>query len=114
MPNENDVYRRLQEHLDNMPVGFPATESGIELRILRRLFTPDEAEIALLLSAVPEPLHRIHRRATKAGPTRGGGAGAPATASSRRGPYSGAGAGTTNATARPSWPWACTSSRWTA
>lgn len=58
-----DVYRKLQEHLDVMPVGFPATESGVELSILRRLFTPDEAEAALLLSAFPEPLSRIHRRA---------------------------------------------------
>ncbi len=58
-----DIYRRLQEHLDVMPVGFPATESGVELSILRRLFTPEEAEAALLLSALPEPLGRIHRRA---------------------------------------------------
>lgn len=58
-----DVYRRLQEHLDVMPVGFPATESGVELSILRRLFTEEEAEAALLLSALPERLARIHRRA---------------------------------------------------
>jgi Fe-S-cluster-containing hydrogenase component 2 len=58
-----DVYRRLREHLDVMPVGFPATESGVELSILRRLFTEEEAEAALLLSALPEPLARIHRRA---------------------------------------------------
>lgn len=32
MSKENlDVYRELQEHLDKMPVGFPATESEIEL-----------------------------------------------------------------------------------
>ena len=58
-----DVYRRLQEHLDVMPVGFPATASGVELAILRRLFTEEEAEVALLLSALPEPLSRLHRRA---------------------------------------------------
>ena len=58
-----DVYRKLQEHIDVMPVGFPATESGVELSILRRLFTPEEADAALLLSALPEPLSRIHRRA---------------------------------------------------
>jgi electron transport complex protein RnfB len=58
-----DVFRRLQEHLDVMPVGFPATKSGVELSILRRLFTEEEAEAALLLSALPEPLARIHRRA---------------------------------------------------
>ena len=58
-----DVYRRLREHLDVMPVGFPATKSGVELSILRRLFTEEEAEAALLLSALPELLPRIHRRA---------------------------------------------------
>jgi formate hydrogenlyase subunit 6/NADH:ubiquinone oxidoreductase subunit I len=60
-----DVYRKLQRHIDVMPVGFPATESGVELSILRRLFTPEEAEAALLLSALPEPLARIHRRAPR-------------------------------------------------
>jgi ferredoxin len=56
------LYRRLQEHLDRMPVGFPATESGVEIRILQRLFTPKEAEIALELSAIPEPAATIHKR----------------------------------------------------
>ncbi len=45
-----------------MPVGFPATESGVELRILARLFTVEQAEIALELSAVPESLATIHKR----------------------------------------------------
>jgi Fe-S-cluster-containing hydrogenase component 2 len=70
MPGEDDVYRRLQRHIDQMPVGFPATESGVELRILKRLFTSEEAEVALLLSALPEPLDRIHRRAKRTGLTR--------------------------------------------
>ena len=56
MKETPDVYRRLQKHIDVMPVGFPATASGVELSILRRLFTPEEAEAALLLSALPEPL----------------------------------------------------------
>ncbi|MFC1662169.1 ATP-binding protein [Gemmatimonadota bacterium] len=67
-----NVYRRLQNHLDNMPVGFPATESGVELRLLQHLFTPDEAEIALHLSALPEPLDKIHARARKSGLDRRG------------------------------------------
>ena len=58
----DDLYRRLQQHLDRMPVGFPATASGVELRILERLFSPEDAEVALELSALPEPLHVIHRR----------------------------------------------------
>jgi len=56
------LYRRLQQHLDRMPVGFPATQSGVEIRILERLFTPEEAAIALELSAIPEPAATIHRR----------------------------------------------------
>ena len=56
------LYRRLQQHLDRMPVGFPASESGVELEILRQLFTPEEAVLALELSAFPEPAATIHRR----------------------------------------------------
>ena len=57
-----DLYRRLQQHLNRAPVGFPATASGVELRILQRLFTPDDAEIALELSSIPEPAATIHKR----------------------------------------------------
>jgi len=49
-----DIYRRLARHLDDLPAGFPATESGVELRILRRLFTEEEAELAVVLSVLPE------------------------------------------------------------
>jgi electron transport complex protein RnfB len=64
MADEGDVYRRLQERLDELPVGYPATESGVELRILRRLFSPEEAEVALGLSAVPETAEKIQHRLT--------------------------------------------------
>ncbi|MFW9940985.1 MAG: DUF362 domain-containing protein [Candidatus Thorarchaeota archaeon] len=62
-----DIYRILQEHLDSMPVGFPATESGVEIRILKHLFTPEEAEIALKLKFQPEPLKRVFKRFKKSG-----------------------------------------------
>ena len=52
---QTDVYERLAAHLDNLPAGYPATESGVELRILKRLFTPEEAEIAQGLIMMPEP-----------------------------------------------------------
>ena len=57
-----DVYRALQEHLDKAPVGFPATESGIEIRILKQLFTPEEARITTKLSHMPDPLKKIYRK----------------------------------------------------
>ncbi len=56
------VYQRLAEHLDNLPAGFPATETGVELRILKRLFTSDEAEIATGLGMMPEPAAAIAAR----------------------------------------------------
>ncbi len=62
MTDEGDVYRRLQKHLDALPIAYPATPSGVELRILRRLFTEEEAAVALGLSALPEPIEKIERR----------------------------------------------------
>jgi electron transport complex protein RnfB len=58
-----DVYRKLARHLDDLPGGFPPTESGVELRILRRLFTPEEAELALHLLLIPEESQVIAHRA---------------------------------------------------
>jgi len=58
-----DTYRKLAQHLDYLPGGYPATESGVELRILRRLFTQEEAEFALHLSLIPAEADVIARRA---------------------------------------------------
>jgi NAD-dependent dihydropyrimidine dehydrogenase PreA subunit len=60
---ETDVYLRLARHLDDLPGGFPATEGGVEQRILRRLFTPEDAELALSLTLLPEESRVIARRA---------------------------------------------------
>ncbi len=59
----SDVYERLAKHLDNLPAGFPRTESGAEMRILRRLFTPLDAELALHLTLIPEEPRVVARRA---------------------------------------------------
>jgi electron transport complex protein RnfB len=64
---DKDMYRALQEHLDKMPVGFPATESGIELKILKHLFTEEDAEIALKLNYIPVPLSKIYKKFKKTG-----------------------------------------------
>jgi Na+-translocating ferredoxin:NAD+ oxidoreductase subunit B len=50
MSKTDEVYRTLQKHLDQQPVGYPATRSGAELRLLERMFTPEEARLALKLS----------------------------------------------------------------
>ena len=62
---ENNIYRKLQQHLDQMPIPFPETTSGVELRFLKKLFTVEEAEIALHLSALPESVRKIKKRIKK-------------------------------------------------
>jgi Fe-S-cluster-containing hydrogenase component 2 len=49
-----DVYERLRQKLDDLATGYPATESRAEIRILKRLFTEEEAEFFLLLGPLPE------------------------------------------------------------
>lgn len=58
-----NIYQELAHHLDDLPGGFPPTESGVEMRILRRLFTPEEAELALHLTLIDEEPRVIARRA---------------------------------------------------
>jgi electron transport complex protein RnfB len=61
----SDVYERLRERLDMFPQGFPKTESGVELEILRHLFTPEEVEIMMHLRPFPERLSAIAERTGK-------------------------------------------------
>ncbi|MCF8087291.1 MAG: 4Fe-4S binding protein [Desulfotignum sp.] len=59
------VYKQLARHLDNTPGGFPPTEYGVELRILKQLFTPEHAQLTLCLVMMPEPVEAIALRAGK-------------------------------------------------
>lgn len=58
-----DIYEKLAKHLDDLPAGYPRTESGVEMRILRRLFTPEEAELTLHLTLLSEEPRVVARRA---------------------------------------------------
>jgi len=57
-----EVHDKLRERLDMFPQGFPKTQSGVELAILEKLFSVDEAEIALSLKPYPEPVASIAER----------------------------------------------------
>jgi len=65
---ERTIYRRLQQHLDRQAVGFPAAWSGADIRLLKRLFSPDEARLALCLSYKPTPAEQIVERESGAFP----------------------------------------------
>jgi electron transport complex protein RnfB len=57
------IYIDLQRHLDRQAVGFPATKSGSELRILKHIFSPKEAEVAACLTYTLEPVEKVFERA---------------------------------------------------
>ena len=58
----NDVYQDLRERLDNFASGFPTTDSGIELKILKKLFTKEEAKLYLRLSPLLEAAEDVAKR----------------------------------------------------
>jgi ferredoxin len=41
----DDVYHRLARVLDTLPNGFPATESGIEIQLLKKIFRPEDVDL---------------------------------------------------------------------
>ena len=43
---ENQIYSKLRSHLNTMPIGFPRTITGVEIKLLKDLFTPENADIA--------------------------------------------------------------------
>ena len=57
-----DIYVRLREFMDTMPAGYPTTPSGVEIRILKKLFTPDDAEMVMKLKTEPEEVSAIAAR----------------------------------------------------
>jgi len=54
-----DHYQKLAEELDRIPNGYPKTESGVELKLLAKLFNPEEAKLASSLSLEPQSTSRI-------------------------------------------------------
>lgn len=58
----DDVYRRLAARLDALPHGFPRTPGGVELRILQKIFSPEDAALAARLVPMPETVEELARR----------------------------------------------------
>ncbi|MGD8595419.1 MAG: 4Fe-4S binding protein [Anaerolineae bacterium] len=57
------VYRSLAQTLHSLPNGFPPTETGVELRLLAKIFTPEEAALASVMRDEWEPAEAIAVRA---------------------------------------------------
>ena len=56
-------YQKLARYLDDLPAGYPPTESGVEIEILQTLFTEEEAELALHLTLLKEEARVVAYRA---------------------------------------------------
>lgn len=61
----SQVYYDLREQLDQYSLGFPATESGVEMKILQKLFTEEEAGMYLNLSMMLEDAGSVAKRIGK-------------------------------------------------
>lgn len=55
-------YQQLAARLNSLPSGFPATADGAELRLLKKLYTPEEAALAAQLRQTKETPAQIAER----------------------------------------------------
>lgn len=58
-----EPHPQLAEYLNTLPAGYPPTTSGVEIQLLEKLFSDDEASLALHLRLINEPPGVIARRA---------------------------------------------------
>jgi Pyruvate/2-oxoacid:ferredoxin oxidoreductase delta subunit len=56
------VFEQLADALDKLPNGFPRTTSGVEIKILKKIFSPGEAALACQLGGTYEPLDDLAKR----------------------------------------------------
>lgn len=60
-----DIYQEIRKQLDMYSLGFPATESGIELKILKKLFRQEDAELFSRMTQKLETAEQIAKRLDK-------------------------------------------------
>ena len=53
------IYQILAKRLDEIPNGYPKTESGVELKLLAKLFSPLQASIAASMSLEPKSIPHL-------------------------------------------------------
>lgn len=58
----DQIYERLRMRLDEMATGYPATPGGVEVRLLKKLFTQEEAALFLRMDDAPETAPEVASR----------------------------------------------------
>ena len=56
------VYERLRQRMDDLGTGYPASEGGAEIRILKKLFTEEEADLFVHLTPLLETPEDVAKR----------------------------------------------------
>jgi Pyruvate/2-oxoacid:ferredoxin oxidoreductase delta subunit len=59
---QNTIYAQLAQVLDTLPNGFPATDSGVEIQLLAKIFRPEDAELFCDLRLDYETAQQISER----------------------------------------------------
>ena len=62
MGRDDCVFERLADALDKLPNSFPRTPSRVEILILKKIFSEEDAALASLLTVAYEPVAEIARR----------------------------------------------------
>ena len=63
MTSEVDIYERLANALEALPHGFARTPSGVEIKLIKMAFTPEEVSAR----RAPDPLPRDRGRDRRSG-----------------------------------------------
>jgi len=58
----SEVYEQLRQRLDDLGTGFPATQNGVEISILKQLFTEEDARMFLMLTPMLEDPQTVAKR----------------------------------------------------
>ncbi len=58
----DEVYQRLAQVLDTLPNGFPATDSGVEIKLLKKIFTLDQADLFCEMRLTYETAEKVSKR----------------------------------------------------
>jgi len=62
-----DIYSKLRERLDLYSFGFPSSEKGTDIEILKKLFSEKDAEVFLMMSPKLESAEEVSARVPGAG-----------------------------------------------
>ena len=62
MSSQDEVYKRLAKVLDTLPNGFPATDNGVEIALLKKIFLPEEADLFCDMRLTFETAEQVARR----------------------------------------------------